>query len=43
LALGEIELHSGAVAQDRSRLVALRKDAEAKGFFLIAAKSKDSQ
>jgi eukaryotic-like serine/threonine-protein kinase len=41
LALGEVELRSGAVAQGRSRLVALRKDAEARGFLLIAAKANE--
>ena len=36
LALGEAEMKSGETAAGRARLVALEKDATAKGFFLIA-------
>jgi len=39
LALGEIEMKSGQTAAARARLVALEKDASAKGFLLIARKA----
>lgn len=39
LALGEIEMTSGSAAEGRARLVALEKEAAAKGFRLIAQKA----
>jgi hypothetical protein len=39
LALGEIEMKSGASDAGRARLAALEKDAQAKGFLLIARKA----
>ena len=39
LALGEIELKSGKTPKGRARLVALEKDANDKGFLLIARKA----
>jgi serine/threonine protein kinase/tetratricopeptide (TPR) repeat protein len=38
LALGELEIKSGKIAAGRARLDALKKDATAKGFLLIAGK-----
>jgi serine/threonine protein kinase/Tfp pilus assembly protein PilF len=42
LALGEYEIRSGQVAEGRSRLVALERDAKATGFELIALKAAGS-
>jgi tetratricopeptide (TPR) repeat protein len=39
LALGEVEMHSGHAAEGRACLAALQKDAEAKGFGLVARKA----
>jgi len=39
LALGEIHLKSGSVAEGRKELAALEHDARAKGFMLIASKA----
>ena len=39
LALGELEIESGKVAAGRTRLRTLEKDAEDKGFLLIARKA----
>jgi eukaryotic-like serine/threonine-protein kinase len=39
LALGELEIKSGKVAAGRTRLTKLEKDAEGKGFLLIARKA----
>jgi tetratricopeptide (TPR) repeat protein len=39
LALGELEIRSGKVAAGRARLTTLEKDAQAKGFLLIARKA----
>ncbi len=39
LALGEVETHSGHVAEGRARLASLEEDAEAKRFGLIARKA----
>ena len=42
LALGETEMTAGATDAGRARLVALEKDATAKGFLLIARKAHDA-
>ena len=42
LTLGEVELRSGRAASGRARLAALRKDAAAKGFGLLARKAAGS-
>ena len=39
LALGEVEIRSGRVAAGKTRLTTLQKDAQAKGFLLIARKA----
>jgi len=39
LALGELEVKSGKLAAGRTRLTTLQKDAEGKGFLLIARKA----
>ena len=39
LALGEVEIRSGRVAAGQTRLTTLQKDAQAKGFLLIARKA----
>ena len=39
LALGEIEVKSGHTASGQARLLALEKDAGAKGFLLVARKA----
>jgi tetratricopeptide (TPR) repeat protein len=43
LALGEIELRSGHAVAGRSRLIALEKDATARGFLLIAHKAAQAR
>ncbi len=40
LAIGEIEMRSGDILRGRADLVALQKDADAKGFGLISAKAR---
>ena len=43
LALGEIEVKSGETAKGRARLTALRAEAAAKGYGLIARKAEAAQ
>jgi hypothetical protein len=40
LALGEMEVKTGAIAHGRTRLLAVEKDASDRGFLLLARRAK---
>jgi hypothetical protein len=43
MALGEVEIASGQVAQGRSRLEALERQARSKGFLLVATQAASAR